>query len=263
LKKLSTYSRPNALILSAQNETDPEKRFLLVLGWVLSNWSTVPRKGIMGSKPLNPIIGEEFRCTWTHEDSQTEFVAEQVSHHPPVSAFMTFNEKLGFAYSGFINPKTTFSMNSVEAVMEGTFRIDLLKTKEQFQVVQPSVSVGGILLGEQTIEVFDKCIVMNKQYKATVDFYLGKNNKLDGSVVEIKTGKRLYALSGNINDKVHTTNQETASKKPLFDVTKLPLLKYKVESVSKQSSNSSRRNWHKCVLAISKNDYETAAKEKK
>lgn len=153
-------------------------------------------------------------------------------------------------------------MNSVDAVMEGQFRIDLLKTKEQFKVTQPSVSVSGILLGEQTIEIFDKCVVMNKQYKATIDFYLGKDNKLDGSVIEIKTGERLYSISGNINDKVHYTNQKNASKKTLFDTTELKLLKFKVEPVSKQAPNCSRRNWHKCVLAIQKGDYETAAKEK-
>lgn len=48
-------------------------------------------------KPYNPIYGERFVCTWKHEDeSETKFFAEQVSHHPPISACFMINEKAGF-----------------------------------------------------------------------------------------------------------------------------------------------------------------------
>jgi len=258
LEKMSTYSRPNALILAAPLENDAERRFLKVLGWVLSNWSTVPRKGIVGSKPLNPIIGESFKATWDHDGSQTQYISEQVSHHPPVTALYTFNEKLGFAYSGFVHPKTSFNVNSVDAVMEGQFRIDILPHKEQYKVLQPSVSAGGILMGEQLIEIYDKCVVMNKKYKATIDFYLGKSGQLDGSVIDLKTSERLYSISGNINDKVHYTNQKTASKKALFDTSELKLLPLKVDSLSKQAPNESRRNWYKVIQAMNKGDYDKA-----
>jgi hypothetical protein len=257
LEKMSTYSRPNSLILSAPTESDSEKRFLKVLGWVLSNWSTVPRKGIVGSKPLNPIIGEVFKCSWDHEDSKTEYVAEQVSHHPPITALYCYNEKLGFAYSGHVFPKTSFSVNSVEAVMEGQFRIDLIHHKEQYNVIQPCVSAGGLFFGEQTIEIYDKCVVMNQKYCATIDFYLGKNNQLDGSVIDRKTKERLYSVSGNINDKVHYTNQKTAGKKTLFDSTEL-----KVVPLGDQAPNDSRRNWYKTIAAMNKGDMEKAVAEK-
>lgn len=38
-------------------------------------------------KPYNPILGETFRCCWLHPqtDSCTFYIAEQVSHIPPVS----------------------------------------------------------------------------------------------------------------------------------------------------------------------------------
>lgn len=66
------------------------------------------RKGAIAKKPYNPIIGETFHCSWKvpkNPDATTNpaqetpeagpsqdthlvrFVAEQVSHHPPVSGF--------------------------------------------------------------------------------------------------------------------------------------------------------------------------------
>ena len=56
LEKNSTYVRPNKLILDIKKETSKEKRFIQVLSWVLSNYSTVPRKGIYGCKPYNPSL---------------------------------------------------------------------------------------------------------------------------------------------------------------------------------------------------------------
>ena len=61
-------------------------------------------------KPYNPIIGEMFRCAWSDETSKsrTFFIAEQVSHHPPVSAFYCSNRKEGYAVGGSILAKSKF-----------------------------------------------------------------------------------------------------------------------------------------------------------
>jgi len=54
--------------------------------------------------------------------------------------------------------------------MEGFFRVDLLNSKEQFKIILPSVSAGGIIYGDQTIEIFDKLIILGKEFKASIDF---------------------------------------------------------------------------------------------
>ena len=52
-------------------------------------------KGI--KKPYNPILGEHFRCLFKYYNgSETYFVAEQVSHHPPISSFYISNRKDGY-----------------------------------------------------------------------------------------------------------------------------------------------------------------------
>lgn len=77
-----------------------------VTRWYLSAFHA-GRKGSIAKKPYNPVLGEIFRCYWNLSDKNSDlsvdgpvpwarktdlvFVAEQVSHHPPISAFYAEN----------------------------------------------------------------------------------------------------------------------------------------------------------------------------
>lgn len=90
--------------------------------WGIANLTKIPRKGIYGTKPINPVIGEIFHCTYDHQDSQTEFIAEQVSHHPPISALYMKNEKLGFACSGHFDINLSFCGNYLSVSNDSKFK---------------------------------------------------------------------------------------------------------------------------------------------
>lgn len=101
-----------------------------MIAWIIGNSKKIPRKGIYGTKPLNPVLGELFQCTYDHGDSVTEFIAEQgkgkitndlVSHHPPISGVYIHNEKLGFVCSGHSDPKAGFYGNYMSISNEGMF----------------------------------------------------------------------------------------------------------------------------------------------
>lgn len=63
-------------------------------------------------KPYNPILGETFRCYWGNPNgTKTYFVAEQVSHHPPVSAFYVSNRKEGYVVNCSCLAKSKFYGN--------------------------------------------------------------------------------------------------------------------------------------------------------
>jgi hypothetical protein len=64
-------------------------------------------------KPFNPVLGEQFICTWPAMERiltdgetdlfslpKTNMVCEQVSHHPPVGAFYIENEKKNIFLNG-------------------------------------------------------------------------------------------------------------------------------------------------------------------
>lgn len=92
--------------MSISDQKDARDRMVQVVKWYLSAFHA-GRKGSVAKKPYNPILGEIFQCHWTLPNDTEEnvelvsegpvpwvsknsvtFVAEQVSHHPPISAFM-------------------------------------------------------------------------------------------------------------------------------------------------------------------------------
>ena len=96
--------------------------------WYLSGFYKKP-KGL--KKPYNPIIGETFRCYWEHSNgSKTFYLAEQVSHHPPISSFYATNRQDGFTISGTILAKSKFYGNSTSAILDGVATLSLLARGE-------------------------------------------------------------------------------------------------------------------------------------
>ena len=54
---------------------------------------------------------------------QTFYIAEQVSHHPPISAFYVTNRREGFTVASSILAKSKFYGNSTSAILEGTGKV--------------------------------------------------------------------------------------------------------------------------------------------
>jgi oxysterol-binding protein-related protein 9/10/11 len=88
-----------SIIVAPTHEPDPAKRSLLVLKWFLSTlkqqYSSRNEKLGSEKKPLNPFLGELFLGTWQDDAGETQLVSEQVSHHPPVTAYCITNAKHG------------------------------------------------------------------------------------------------------------------------------------------------------------------------
>lgn len=77
-------------------------------------------------KPFNPLLGETYE---TYDPfTKTTLILEQVSHHPPISAFYGENEH--FILEGHIQIKTTFTMKGIFAYPIGKTLLTLKNTKE-------------------------------------------------------------------------------------------------------------------------------------
>lgn len=63
--------------------------------------------------------------SFTREDLGFRWVSEQVSHHPPVSAFQAEGLKDDFIFHGSIYPKLKFWGKSIEAEPKGTITLEL------------------------------------------------------------------------------------------------------------------------------------------
>ncbi len=126
-----------------------------VVRWYLSGFYKKP-KGL--KKPYNPILGETFRCCWEHPStgSKTFYIAEQVSHHPPISAFYVTNRQEGFTISSSILAKSKFYGNSTSAILDGVATLALLPRGEEYKLTMPYAHCKGILMGTMTMELGGK-----------------------------------------------------------------------------------------------------------
>jgi hypothetical protein len=97
-----------SLFVAPAGEPDPERRALLVLKWFLSTLKEQHNpKDENGKKkrlkPLNPFLGELFIGKWEDEAGTTNLVSEQISHHPPATAFNVWNDKHGVRVSSLVS----------------------------------------------------------------------------------------------------------------------------------------------------------------
>ena len=101
-------------------------------------------------QPYNPILGESFRCFWRPEasaentpqnkrgpvpwsnDGDVSFVAEQVSHHPPISAFYAENKSKSIQFTAHIWTKSKFLGMSIGVENEGFGLLGRASNLERF-----------------------------------------------------------------------------------------------------------------------------------
>ncbi len=90
------------------------------------------------------MLGETFE--YIDKQFGTKVIVEQVSHHPPISAFYCENEH--FVVEGWFGIKTVFQMSGLFVDQLGDTFITLKSTGERFKVTRPRVSVHNIIMGE-------------------------------------------------------------------------------------------------------------------
>jgi oxysterol-binding protein-related protein 8 len=148
----------NLFILRVVKKTDPLERFLLALKYFLSGWHIRP-KGV--KKPYNPALSEFFRCQWSLKDgAEAYYIAEQVSHHPPISAYYYTIPNHKIQISGELRPKSKFLGNSAASLMHGETKISLLDYPgEVYTVTNPNIYARGLLFGTMLMELGDQAIM--------------------------------------------------------------------------------------------------------
>lgn len=79
LQKCATSMEYVELLDEAIKQKDSLKRLAYVAAYVITNLTCVERNS---TKPFNPLLGETFELV----TDKFRFLAEQVSHHPPITA---------------------------------------------------------------------------------------------------------------------------------------------------------------------------------
>ncbi|XP_056101278.1 oxysterol-binding protein-related protein 8 isoform X5 [Rhinichthys klamathensis goyatoka] len=271
LDKLSDYYYHADFLSEAAVEENAYNRMKKVVKWYISGFYKKP-KGL--KKPYNPIIGETFRCLWIHTktNSKTFYIAEQVSHHPPVSAFYVSNRKDGFCLSGSILAKSKFYGNSLSAILDGEARLSFLNRGEDYVMNMPYAHCKGILYGTMTLELGGQVSITCEKtgYSAQLEFklkpFLGSSDSVNQINGKIKLGKEVLAtLEGHWDSEVFINDKKTGEMETFWNPT--PELRQDrlirgTVPPEEQSEFESERLWQHVTRAINNKDQTEATNEK-
>ncbi|KAI0820636.1 Oxysterol-binding protein [Trametes gibbosa] len=268
LERITDFMSHPDLLFGAENCDDPEQRFIRVLQYYLAGWHIKP-KGV--KKPYNPVLGEFFRCRYDYPDGSRGFyIAEQVSHHPPISAFYYVSPANKVAVIGELRPKSKFLGNSVSTTMEGENRVYLLGRPDdkEYVISMPNMYARGILWGKMFLELGDSCTAKNEQTGHFADlqfktkgYFSGTYNAIQGRI------RRRNTETGEISGKWSAVMEYKSSKgerRVLFDATKdgQNVAPKWVAPEEEQETNESRRLWSRLTRAIVGKDMDAATEAK-
>uniref|UniRef100_A0A3P9HE88 Oxysterol-binding protein n=1 Tax=Oryzias latipes TaxID=8090 RepID=A0A3P9HE88_ORYLA len=265
----------------------PEKRMVRFVEYYLTSFHE-GRKGAIAKKPYNPIIGETFHCSWqvargedtTGESPQVNsepvasqepyllrFVAEQVSHHPPVSGFYAECQEKKMCVNTHVWTKSKFMGMSIGVSMIGEGCLHLLEHDEEYTFTLPCAYARSILT-VPWVELGGKVNIncAKSGYSAVITFhtkpfYGGKLHKVTAEVKHNPTNMVVCRVQGEWNGVLEFSC--TSGETKVVDVTKLPVTKKRVRPTEKQGPTESRRLWQHVTEALRQKDIEKATEHKR
>uniref|UniRef100_A0A7N8WJP9 Oxysterol-binding protein n=1 Tax=Mastacembelus armatus TaxID=205130 RepID=A0A7N8WJP9_9TELE len=197
LQRLTEYMEHTYLICQANTSSDSVERMKCVAAFAVS---AVASQWERTGKPFNPLLGETYELV--REDLGFRLISEQVSHHPPVSAFHAEGLTQDFVFHGSIYPKLKFWGKSVEAEPKGIITLELPKHSEAYTWTNPTCCVHNIIVGQLWIEQYGNVEVINHRTgeRCCLNFkpcgLFGKElHKVEGYILD-KSKKKLCALYG-------------------------------------------------------------------
>lgn len=256
---------------------------MLVLKWFLSTLKHqyASRSEQFGNekKPLNPFLGELFLGSWIDEAGETTLVSEQVSHHPPATAYCIRNQKSGVQLEGYNAQKATFKSTIIvkqigHAVLYVPIGSGDKKETERYIITLPSLHIEGLIFGTPFVELDGtSTIVSSSGYTAKIDYssrgwLSGKKNSVTAVVHPPDKDKDvLYNIVGQWTKEFEiyqgpVKNNSKSTLVAVYDAAATAQTDLKVAPLDEQHPLESRRAWAKVAEAIQKGDMDAVSTEK-
>uniref|UniRef100_A0AAQ4PA84 Oxysterol-binding protein n=1 Tax=Gasterosteus aculeatus aculeatus TaxID=481459 RepID=A0AAQ4PA84_GASAC len=268
------------MFLSITSGCTPEERIVRFVEYYLTAFHE-GRKGAVAKKPYNPILGENFHCSWyvprdrrgadgsrrANADCYcVRFVAEQVSHHPPVSGFYCECKEKRMCVNTHVWTKSKFLGMSVGVSMVGEGVLYLLEHDEEYVFTLPCAYARSILT-VPWVELGGKVTIncAKSGYSATVTFhtkpfYGGKVHRVTAEVKHNQTGNVVCKAQGEWNGVLEFTYSNGETK--AIDTSKQPIIKKKILPPEKQGPYESRRLWQHVTASLKSGNMDAATEHK-
>ncbi|KAE8209850.1 hypothetical protein CF327_g6207 [Tilletia walkeri] len=260
---------------------DDVERLTNVLRWFISTLKGqyTARNSSMGSekKPLNPILGELFLGKWadTKGQGETSLSAEQVSHHPPITAYHLENSTAGVRLHGHSAQKTSFTKSVTLQVRQLGHAIVRFtpageSQEQQYLITLPQLVIEGLLYGAPYIELQGTSYIQSSTgYLATITYsgrgwVSGKAHSYKATISpSAAPTNAFYTIEGDWSGVSKFKGKSpTGERDAIFWDASTPRVELQVKPIEEQDVMESRRVWAVTAAGIRKGDYEAASKDK-
>ncbi|XP_057195543.1 oxysterol-binding protein-related protein 3 isoform X4 [Triplophysa rosa] len=212
LQRLCEELEYSELLNRAANTQDPFERMVYIATFAVSGYASSYYRA--GGKPFNPVLGETYECD--RPDKGFRFVAEQVSHHPPISACHA--ESKNFIFWQDVRWRNKFWGKSMEIVPVGTTHVVLPGFGDHYEWNKVTSCIHNILSGQRWVEHYGEISIKNSnsekcQCKVTfikAKYWNSSMNEVEGSVTDHK-GKVVHKLFGKWHEGIYCGTPPSAT----------------------------------------------------
>ncbi|XP_035386523.1 oxysterol-binding protein-related protein 3 isoform X5 [Electrophorus electricus] len=212
LQRLCEELEYSELLDRAALTQDPFERMVYIATFAVSGYAASYYRA--GGKPFNPLLGETYECE--RPEKGFRFIAEQVSHHPPISACHA--DSKNFIFWQDMRWKNKFWGKSMEIVPVGTTHVVLPGLGDHYEWNKVTSCIHNIMSGQRWIEHYGELSIKNAksnicQCKVTfkqAKYWNSSVNEVDGSVLDQK-GKVIHKLFGKWHESIYWGNPPTAT----------------------------------------------------
>ena len=164
-------------------------------------------------KPINSLLGEFLVGKQTANSVDSEFLFEQVSHHPPIFTFYFANENQKI--SGQAEMKSKFGTQSTAMKMIGFIKYENLRTKTWYTFTFPNFVARNLIFGKQFCELQEKVIIKGAGSAFALDGEIlfksrgqfGGEKHLVNGILRLKLfeqeNTKIFVLTGNFTEKLY------------------------------------------------------------
>ncbi|XP_050388656.1 oxysterol-binding protein-related protein 6 isoform X1 [Patella vulgata] len=198
LQRLCEELEYSDLLDKASEYDDPYERMIYVAAFAVSSYASSYYRA--GHKPFNPLLGETYECI--REDKGWRFIAEQVSHHPPISACHA--DSRNFTMWQDMRVKTKFWGKSMEIQPLGTVNVTLPKYNDHYRWNKVTTCVHNLLGGQRWVDQYGEMKITNGNIVCKLTFtkashWSSKRHEVCGSICTLE-GKVVHTLFGQWNE---------------------------------------------------------------
>ncbi|XP_064477271.1 oxysterol-binding protein-related protein 11-like isoform X2 [Ornithodoros turicata] len=267
LEVYANFMSQSELFLWITDGQTADERMVRVMEWFLCSLYAT-RKSLSARKPYNPVLGETFHCSWRAAAAgdfpcQVTFVAEQVSHQPPVSAFYVECLEKKMMLQASLGVKANFVGNYVGVQFLGEVELCLVEHGETYTLGLPTLYCRS-LLSQPYLELGGRVhITCHKMPNAgatitfhTKPFYGGKLHSVSGEA-RSSSGEVVCKVSGEWDGCLEFEFSDGTTRK--HDVQTFDRSRKRCRPLDAQDTCESRKLWQHVTRALAQKDYAAAA----